>query len=181
MNTGKGIWPNLLAALVVAILLPGGVGRSPFPGKPQAERGHAGVRFHAGKQKTKGSADPACAGKDCHAPSSHRKGESAAFLNMHEGNVSCLACHGSDAEKRWIASPSGPDSPLRLTYAPEERTGGPHDGLGAPATCERCHSEGGRDRLSAAGWKEIPKGFASPIPVRMLREGGRRWIPDDGR
>jgi hypothetical protein len=181
VKPGRGAWPNLLAALTALALLPGAVGISVTPGKSSPDRGTATARFHAGSRTTEGNPDPACAGKGCHLASSHRKGGTAAFLNMHEGNVSCLACHGRDAENRWVASPSGPGRASRLTYSPENGTGAPHDGLDVPATCERCHSEGGRDRLAAAGWKEIPQGFASPIPVRMLREGGRRWVPDDGR
>lgn len=180
MKTGKGIWPDLLAALTAAALLPGAVGLSPIPGKHIPDRGTATARFHAGMPTAEGVPEPACAGKGCHVPSSHRKG-GAAFLNMHEGNVSCLACHGKDAEKHWTASPTGTERALRLAYSPENRAGAAHEGLETPATCERCHSEGGKDRLAAAGWKETPQGFASPIPLRMLREGGRRWVPDDGR
>ena len=181
MKPGRGAWPNLLAALTAAALLPGAVGISMSPGKSSPDRAVGTARFHAGNQATEGYTDPACAGKGCHLPFSHRKGGTAAFLNMHEGYVSCLACHGRDAENRRVVSPSGPERASRLTYPTENRTGSPHDGLEAPATCERCHSEGGRDRLAAAGWKGIPQGFASPIPLRMLREGGRRWVPDDGR
>jgi hypothetical protein len=108
-------------------------------------------------------------------------GGTAAFLNMHEGYVECLACHGKEVENRWTVSPQGAGRKGLLAYSPAERPGVPHDALGAPAPCERCHSEAGRERLVAAGWKDIPQGFAAPIPMRMLREGGRKWVPDDIR
>jgi hypothetical protein len=100
---------------------------------------------------------------------------------MHEGNVACLACHGKEPGNRFRVSFAGSGGTARLAVPDEERTGGPHDALGPPASCELCHSEQGQNRLAAAGWKELPQGFASPIPMRMLREGGRKWVPDDVR
>jgi len=181
VNPGTGVWPNLLAAVAVAILLPGVVGKSPFPEKHRAGSGPAPARFHTGKQKAEGPVDPACAGNGCHAPSPHRKGEAAAFLNMHGESVSCRACHGKEHEGRWSVSPGGPDRVERLSYSQEERTARKHDGIGTPASCERCHSEGGKERIAAAGRKEFPPGFVSPIPMRMMRERGRRWVPEDVR
>jgi hypothetical protein len=181
MRPGAGNWLNLLAAAVAAVLLPGAAGKSAFFRATAQERGFSAARFHDHKQKAEGITEPACAGKECHASSSHRKGGSAAFLNMHEGNVSCLACHGKEFEKRWTVSLPGGDRAARLSYSPGDRAGGHHDALGGPATCEHCHSESGKEIIAAAGWKEIPQGFVSPIPMRMLQGGGRKWLPDDAR
>lgn len=181
MKRGAGTWLNLLAAAAVAFLLPGAAGKSPFSGSIAPEGGAPTARFHAGGPKAEVAVPPSCAGKGCHLPASHRRGTGAAFLNMHEGNVACLACHGKEPGNRFRVSFAGSGGAARLAVPDEERTGGPHDALGPPASCDLCHSEQGKNRLAAAGWKELPQGFASPIPMRMLREGGRKWVPDDVR
>ena len=181
MKPRAGSLLHLLAAGIVATLLPAAAGWTWLSGAAGGTGAAVGARFHAGRQHGGDVPEPDCAGKGCHGPSPHRKGAAAAFLNMHGGRVSCLACHGTEFEEHWAAIPASTDRAARLDYAGGGPPAKPHDRMGGPAGCERCHSEGGKARLAAAGWTEMPQGFAAPIPMRMLLEGGRRWLPDDVR
>lgn len=148
--------------------------------------GSAGAAsFHGGKGSGSPKRDPACSAKGCHAPSSHRKPvPSSAFLNMHETVVSCLGCHGRDPERRWTSGETSGESAFRLVYSPvpEAGKGGRrHDANGPPAACRSCHSVEGRRAISAAGVKGLHDRFENPIALRMIEEGGRKWLPDDMR
>jgi len=179
-RTGRTM--DLLAAGVAAILLLGAEGVFDPAGEEARPTVAATARFHAGTRGKGTPVEPGCSGPGCHLPCAHRKaGGTSAFLNLHEGRVACLACHGKEYDRKWTAPPASERPGARLAFSPGERPARPHDGLGPPASCERCHSDAGKERLSAAGVKGLGDGFASPMPMRMLREGARRWVPDDLR
>lgn len=141
--------------------------------------------FHGGKRTSSGEEAAPCVSPACHGSSPHRRTvRASAFLNMHVTVVSCLGCHGADRERRW--RPAGKEgiggSLLAYSQVPVPGTGDRrHEANGPPASCRSCHSVEGRRAIAAAGVKGIHEGFEDPISLRMIEEGGRKWLPDGMR
>lgn len=150
--------------------------RSERPGSLSA------VSFHGGKTAGTRDVDAGCRGDACHDPYPHRKDRTnAPFLNMHRGFAECLACHGKEAEKEWIARTRPEGKGTWLGFSREAPKGNPHEGLGTAAACRKCHSESGREILRAKGMSGLTSGFANPISLRMIEGGARRWAPGEQR
>jgi hypothetical protein len=166
--------------LVILLYLSVSGGMKEFRSAPS--RPDAVASFHGGGSVPGTRGDAVCSGPKCHPSSSHRKkGPAAAFLNHHEGIVSCLVCHARDPERGWIVPDPQSKGALRMDHPPGSASGNPHAAIGSPLVCERCHSKEGRAAVESAGVKGLPEGFESPIPLRMIQGGGRKWVPDDMR
>ncbi|MGE5189657.1 MAG: hypothetical protein ACM3NF_06335 [Gemmatimonadota bacterium] len=171
----------------------GGAGERPAgdpPGTPE------GRYFHAGKVPAPALAEPDCLSEKCHGAVPHAKDRTeAAFRNMHVRFVDCLVCHGKESRASWVAVPPGrrpagqaehggiaPRSRWRLEVRPtgidRDRT---HDSLGPALKCRACHSDEGYPRLTGLGIRDLPRGFANPVALRMIEEGAKQWIPDTMR
>ncbi|RJP23690.1 MAG: hypothetical protein C4529_03615 [Deltaproteobacteria bacterium] len=139
--------------------------------------------FHGGKTAIRVPPTGGCIAESCHrAPAHPRRRPESAFLNMHETVVPCLGCHGKDPERHWTApDPSGDQKTFQVAYSHGRATENPHEGTTAPARCPRCHSGSGRTALAGAGVAGLTDGFDSPIPMRMLEGGGRKWLAEDAR
>ena len=111
---------------------------------------------------------------------------------MHLPFVDCLACHGRDARRAWVAEPPAARTaaggghvgtqwriaaPVRGAVARDKM----HGLIGPALSCRACHSEEGLREIAAAGIKDLRSGFANPVPLRMIEEGAKQWIPDTMR
>ncbi|GAB4231301.1 MAG: hypothetical protein OHK0028_06210 [Deltaproteobacteria bacterium] len=170
------------AAVLLAILMFVSVSGGAKSSRPAPSRGVAAASFHGGGSTAGAPGDAVCSGAKCHPSASHRKtGTVSAFLNFHEGIASCLACHARDAERVWRAPDSGIQGAPRLDALPGSAAGNPHAAIGSPLACERCHSPEGRRTIESAGVKNLVDGFESPVALRMIQGGGRKWVPEDMR
>lgn len=144
----------------------------------------AGSRYHyGGGPASVPPADSACAGAGCHDAFSHRKTlSSSPFLNMHEGYVECLACHGKGREASWVAKAGTGGKGMRLGFGGAAEKGAQrHALLERPAGCRDCHSEKGRGELTARGARTFPRDFENPMPLRMIEGTVKRWVPESMR
>lgn len=184
MTRGAEIVLRAAALLVsVAMFLPAAV-TGWRGGDPGAVAGAARTRyFHGGKSTVPVTADAGCVSPNCHRSGAHaRGGPESAFLNMHEGFVRCLACHGKEPERRWRPeSPPGQGTGFRLSYAAPRGAADPHADRGEAARCPRCHSPEGKEALASSGVKGLSERFASPVVMRMMEGAGRKWVPQDLR
>jgi hypothetical protein len=152
--------------------IPGFRATEPVPGRA--------TTFHGGKTATPLAPDPGCQSPSCHEAYPHRKDRTeAAFRNMHLEFAECLSCHGKEPESHWKGEPGGKSPKIR--YAREAATENPHADIVQAATCRKCHSESGRQRLREKGMTGLPPGHADPIALRMLEGGPKRWAPADIR
>ncbi len=170
------------AAVVATLLLFWTVARGGSGHVRKVPSRTASASFHGDGTIREVPPDPDCAGPKCHAASSHRaSGPRSAFLNQHAEIVSCLGCHGREPERGWGVPKDGGKGGIRLVYSPSPEPGKQHAGIGPPASCTRCHSPEGRRAILSAGVKGLGEGFDSPIALRMIEGGGRKWVPDDMR
>ncbi len=184
-------WGLRLAALVLTAAIMAGVSRI----GPSVLRGSASPSapdryYHSGKVPVPSVEKRGCRAHECHSGLPHAKVRTqAAFLNMHVGFIDCLACHGKDARKSWVTTPPAADTKGGVSGSPGARwkiasaeTAVPrekmHEQLGLALACRACHSEDGLREFAAKGIKGLSGGFANPVPLRMIEEGGKRWIPD---
>lgn len=183
-----------LAALVMTAAFMAGVsgwGRDALRGSVAARRTER--YYHAGKAPPARMEEGGCRAPKCHAGFLHAKIRTlAAFRNMHLRFVDCLACHGRDARTSWVAEPFGanraddPRGSRRTRWkialpAPAVDGDKMHAMIGPAVSCRGCHSEEGKSELAGKGIKDLPAGFADPVPLRMIEEGAKQWIPDTMR
>ena len=165
------------SVLFLGMYCAGAVGLRGTEGRrSQPKEGGLPPAYHApvpGTVPAKGS----CGSADCHPADPHKaRGPVSAFLNFHGEFTDCTVCHGLDAvswEVRsraeggsWVLASRGPLPP-----------GDPHGKLSAPRGCRQCHSASGMEELGTRGMKEFPRGFESPIALRMIEESRTRWLP----
>lgn len=183
----------LAAVILTAAFMAGffGWGRHALRGSGPPTR--AGFYYHAGKAPPAHVEEGGCRAPKCHTGFPHAKVRTqAAFRNMHLRFVDCLACHAKDARKSWVAEPldasraDGSRGSLRTRWkialpAPAVSGEEMHALIGPALSCRACHSEEGQSEIAAKGIKDLPAGFADPVPLRMIEEGARQWIPDTMR
>lgn len=169
------------AAMVLALIDLGGATGWRFLLAPSGGKERGSRYYHEGKSLKAPSPDPKCQSAGCHGVDPHGKDITvSAFLNMHAGYAECLSCHGKDAVSHWEGKDAGDGKKWKVRYASKEGIG-PHALKGPPVGCRGCHSENGRDALRAKGVKDLGGSFAAPIVLRMIEEGGKRWVPQDIR
>ncbi len=164
--------------LVAAILFVGGTGIR----LPEVRQKEPGVRpaayFHGGKTARGQVPDTDCQSRGCHEAYPHEKDRTeSVFRNMHQNSMDCLACHGREAEKRWVGEQRPDRKGLKLGTSRKDSKGNPHVELGQAASCRKCHSEKGRELLREKGMHDLPPGYADPIVLRMIEGGPKRWAP----
>lgn len=149
--------------------------------------------YHAGKAPPAHVEEGGCRAPKCHNGFPHAKVPTqAAFRNMHLRFVDCLGCHARNARTSWVAKPldairvDGARGSLRTRWkiaSAEPAVDGEkmHALIGPALSCRACHSEEGQSVIAAKGIKDLPAGFADPVPLRMIEEGAKQWIPDTMR
>ncbi len=115
----------------------------------------------------------------------------AAFRNMHVRFIDCLVCHAAGSRGSWIAERPAPkpatgDTGLRRnrwrisTSTPPVERARMHTVLGTALSCRACHSPDGSREIAGDGGG-LPAGFVDPVPLRMIEEGAKQWMPDTMR
>ncbi|HEX9190774.1 MAG TPA: hypothetical protein VF847_01670 [Candidatus Deferrimicrobiaceae bacterium] len=149
--------------------------------------------YHAGKVPLPSVGKGGCCAPECHPVFPHAKVRTqAAFRNMHVRFADCLACHGKDARKSWVAEPvaAGAKGGAGGSVRPRWRIASAetavarekmHERLGPALSCRACHSDEGLREIAAKGIRDLSAGFANPVPLRMIEEGAKQWIPDTMR
>ncbi len=184
-------WALALAAIAVSVAFTGGVsgwGRSAARGA--ASSSATDRYYHSGKGLEGVRATDGCVGEGCHVGFPHSRGLTLApFRNMHVRFVECLACHATAAREAWVVrrATGRPGGGAAAGAEPRwiigsARTGAAREKMhgltGAALSCRACHSEEGARALAARGIKDLRAGFQNPVPLRMIEEGARQWIPD---
>jgi hypothetical protein len=174
-----------VCAVVLPVLFLAGVGDLPsILGRGTDAKERSAKGFHRGGVSIDVPVDPTCQGKGCHDPVPHRKsGNLPPFLNMHLSNAECLSCHGRDAAQKWTPATRSGTTKRRIasSIAPDGAGKDRHGLLGKPLDCRGCHSAAGREALRMKGIADLPQGFAEPLPLRMIEQGAKSWIPADLR
>ncbi len=187
-------WGMALAALALTAAFAAGVsGYGPAAFRGNAPAAAADGYYHAGKIPVTDFGSDGCRAPGCHPAVPHAKIRAqAAFRNMHLRFVDCLACHGKDARESWVAGArpdpmtAGGDGRLRTAVRLAVRTAPVtpdkmHGLIGPALPCRACHSDEGLREMAAKGIRDLPSGFANPVPLRMIEEGAKQWIPDSMR
>jgi hypothetical protein len=182
-----------LAALLVTALLFGAAIPWDVPDRRSADADfRGGEYFHAGKTLPGRRTDPSCQSVSCHDDHPHeRNAILSAFRNMHVRFIDCLSCHGAEFRNRWVvADPvvggdtGSSDRRVKIRYTvpkAESKRDEHHALLVPPIPCRECHSDSGKVALLDRGVAELTAGFTNPIPLRMIEEGAKSWIPPDMR
>lgn len=192
--TRSAEWGLALAAIVLTAAFAAGVsGWGPAVFRGSVPAAATDRYYHAGKIPADRFGSDGCSAPGCHQRIPHTKVPArAAFCNMHLRFVDCLACHGKDARKTWVAEPPGGGPmagiggrlrrPWRIAApAPAVARDKIHGLIGPALSCRACHSEEGLREIAAKGIRDLPSGFANPVALRMIEEGAKQWIPDTMR
>lgn len=131
--------------------------------------------YHAGKGVGLARRDSVCQKEEgCHPSFRHGKDTvRASYVDAHIPFVECLACHGQEAESKWVAG-EVVDGRKVLRFGGEIGSSEPHKVQRKPIGCRECHSAGGQGKLTARGYTPSAW-FDNPIVLRMLEGEPRRW------